>query len=448
MTGLIGWWPLHENSGSTAYDLSGNGNHGSLSGGVTTGVAGKGGLTGYSFDGGSGFVNWSDGGHVESKAPPVSISLWAYFPSGSQGPYSLFSQQDDGGNTVLVMLGDRAGEDKVKFSIYDDNDTWVDLPGGNIEEGWMHITAVWKPDQTMQIFVDGKKKGEASTTAGTVDTSDPIGEQVLGIYDYGGSNEAYFNGKISDVRIYNRVLSSVEVQQLYEWGNGDYARPVDSSDSSAVSRWSFDGDTTDSWGSNDGTDNTSAGFVSGVRGQAKAFDGSDDYVVLQSSSGVDGKGGHTISSWVNLNSVDEEDIFGKWGSDSSNKSYLLMVYDPGSGPNVRGHVHDGANSYVVDAGDAVKTNGWYHVAQVWDGKKLYVYTNGRMSNSISADISLASSSKDPHIGHRGYNASSHLDGSIDEIRFYNRALSPSEVFELYRWGTGGRDLRKFTVNSR
>ena len=51
MTGLVGWWPLNEYSGSTAYDLSGNDNHGSLNSGVTQGVAGKGGLTSYSFDG-------------------------------------------------------------------------------------------------------------------------------------------------------------------------------------------------------------------------------------------------------------------------------------------------------------------------------------------------------------------------------------------------------------
>ncbi len=41
--GLVGHWPLHTDGG-TAPDLSGNGNHGSVTG--TTRVSGKGGLTG------------------------------------------------------------------------------------------------------------------------------------------------------------------------------------------------------------------------------------------------------------------------------------------------------------------------------------------------------------------------------------------------------------------
>jgi hypothetical protein len=56
VTGLIGWWPLHESSGK-AKDLSGNGNDGALNNGVRQGVAGKGGLTAYSFDGKDEYVD-------------------------------------------------------------------------------------------------------------------------------------------------------------------------------------------------------------------------------------------------------------------------------------------------------------------------------------------------------------------------------------------------------
>lgn len=49
MTGLIGWWPLHEKTGRSN-DLSGNENHGSNNSPIH-GIAGKGGLTAYSFNG-------------------------------------------------------------------------------------------------------------------------------------------------------------------------------------------------------------------------------------------------------------------------------------------------------------------------------------------------------------------------------------------------------------
>lgn len=73
MTGLIGWWPLHEDSGR-ASDLSGNGNHGTLSGGVTQGVAGRGGLTAYSFDGVDGEVALP----AQTLGNSFTVALWVY----------------------------------------------------------------------------------------------------------------------------------------------------------------------------------------------------------------------------------------------------------------------------------------------------------------------------------------------------------------------------------
>ncbi|MFT4892883.1 MAG: hypothetical protein ACI8Z7_000672 [Candidatus Nanohaloarchaea archaeon] len=87
--GLIGWWPLHENSGR-ANDLSGNGNHGSLNGSLTQGSAGKGGLVAYKFDGSDDYVSISP----TLKDPEFSVSLWVYI--GSESSRNIcFSQGGD-----------------------------------------------------------------------------------------------------------------------------------------------------------------------------------------------------------------------------------------------------------------------------------------------------------------------------------------------------------------
>ena len=92
MTGLVGWWPLNEDSGNTAYDLSGNGNHGSLNGGITQGVVGKGGLTSYSFDGNDDYVDVGDSAFNLSEA--ISLSVW--IKPDSLGQQAIISKTQGG----------------------------------------------------------------------------------------------------------------------------------------------------------------------------------------------------------------------------------------------------------------------------------------------------------------------------------------------------------------
>jgi hypothetical protein len=41
-----------------------------------------------------------------------------------------------------------------------------------------------------------------------------------------------------------------------------------------------------------------------------------------------------------------------------------------------------------------------------------------------------------------------MDGLIDDVRIYDRALEPWEIHEIYRWGTRGRDLRPDLVRKK
>jgi hypothetical protein len=41
-----------------------------------------------------------------------------------------------------------------------------------------------------------------------------------------------------------------------------------------------------------------------------------------------------------------------------------------------------------------------------------------------------------------------FEGKLDDPRLYSRPLKSHEVFQLYQWGTRGRDMRKLTVNAR
>jgi hypothetical protein len=91
---------------------------------------------------------------------------------------------------------------------------------------------------------------------------------------------------------------------------------------------------------------------------------------------------------------------------------------------------------------------WTHLAGTFDGEKLKLYENGSETDSVSTNFTFDNSSLGDAIFGTHPTAERHYKGLIDDVRIYNRALSPNEVFQLYQWGTKGRDMRKLTVNAR
>ncbi len=76
--------------------------------------------------------------------------------------------------------------------------------------GWRHVAATWSPT-TQQLFLDGTLVGSASSFTAAYDDRDIIvgaDEQQLGQFDF------FFDGILDDVRIYNRVLTQLEVTML------------------------------------------------------------------------------------------------------------------------------------------------------------------------------------------------------------------------------------------
>lgn len=70
---------------------------------------------------------------------------------------------------------------------------------------------------------------------------------------------------------------------------------------------------------------------------------------------------------------------------------------------------------------------WYHFAVTYDGKTMKVYINGELENEQPNAIPIAQSEADLVIG-KGF------DGGIDEVGFYNRALTEDEIVILMEEG--------------
>jgi hypothetical protein len=99
------------------------------------------------------------------------------------------------------------------------------------------------------------------------------------------------------------------------------------------------------------------------------------------------------------------------------------------GFNTNSAVNDGCG---VFSNTHVSLNTWYHVVGVYDGAFL-IYINGKLDNSVEHTGTIDTNDSDLILG--GYYSTGNLiDGTLDDVRIYNRALSATEIKQLYNAG--------------
>jgi Concanavalin A-like lectin/glucanases superfamily len=97
---------------------------------------------------------------------------------------------------------------------------------------------------------------------------------------------------------------------------------------------------------------------------------------------------------------------------------------------------DGASELQLSSASSYVVNKWQHVAGVYDSstQKMYVYLNGKLDGVT--DYTLGPRNSNTVIAQIGSMGAAYyfMDGLIDDVRAYNRALAPAEIQQLYSAG--------------
>jgi hypothetical protein len=159
-------------------------------------------------------------------------------------------------------------------------------------------------------------------------------------------------------------------------------------------------------------------------GWAMDFDGTDDYVgteLTRSSIGTDA----TFTAWVYLT----EDIgvympiFGIYNYTSGGWNFFIGK----NTSNLTLGVEDG--NYTSNTGLDLIVGEWQHVTYVREGTTGRTYLNGVPSSST---FTVSAPDEGPiSIGWEQQNSTWRWKGNIDDARAYSRALSASEITDLY-----------------
>ncbi|RLJ02329.1 MAG: hypothetical protein DRP11_03150, partial [Candidatus Aenigmatarchaeota archaeon] len=172
--------------------------------------------------------------------------------------------------------------------------------------------------------------------------------------------------------------------------------------------------------------------VYGKFGKALEFDGVDDYVDCGNNSSLNIINELTIETWIKQNTMTGPTfryIIGR-GTNYVNESYL-MQYDP-SNNYWRFGIYDGTNFY--EAVTEANQNIWKHLVGVFNGTSVKIYVNGIKKYETTFSATHIIVDPDKHVFVGGHTSGRYFNGTIDEVRIWNRALSPEEINASYHAG--------------
>lgn len=198
-------------------------------------------------------------------------------------------------------------------------------------------------------------------------------------------------------------------------------------------------------------------WVSSQYGRALDFDGSDDSVRTKAISV--GVSKLTVSAWINVRSSATASIAGLWeGGAGEVFSWVVNIsrfaaYDIG----LFTFVNSSSFPNAFTSGNAFANSVWSNVVVAYDGTKavntdrVSIFVNGNkiasllfnQTSSGNFPTSLPATFIPLWIGAQQNTATRTVDGQLDDVRIYNRALSEPEIKLLAsRPGIGLRPQRR------
>ena len=435
--GLVSWWPGEGN----ANDIVGA-NNGTLVNGASfaPGIVGQ----AFSFDGISGYVRIADSPSlhftnamtVEAWVYPTSlganqavVSKWDLTVPGAQKGYTTWVQPD--GLIGLGVCDDGycwQGAGQASATVVSTNP----LPANQ----WTHFAATYD-GSALRIYVNGVYENQTAYTNGMFPGT---GDLRLGCaVPNGGAGVLYpFAGRIDEPSLYNRALSSAEIQAIFAAGSAGKCEPgaCVSPPLGLVSWWPGEGDANDIVGTNSGTLSGGVTFTNGEVGQAFSVNGTTQGVIIP-YSGTLAASNYSVEAWVKPLAQ----VSGGIGQDlvvGQDYGWQLVARTGTSGVSIAFlFATSPVSFYSVVSASNIPLGQFSHLVGTWDGTTLRLYVNGVLNAQNVPGASPVDSGYPFCIG-GFYNSGQYFNGLIDEISYYGRALSGGEAQTLYNAGSAGK----------
>ncbi len=460
--GLVGLWSLDgkDISGTTAYNRAPTG---TTSGTLTNGPKAAVGKIGQalSFDGADDYVIVPDHTAVQNIWDSGgTISMWIYPRTCGESnagfwfskvKYTIFSYNLSGNTCGLEFnVGWSASAASTA--------KWRGQLPVTLN-AWNHIVVVYDSDNISNDPIAYVNNVVYTTANGFAEITAPAGTRTSDVGDhvYVGSNSATSRAAdsvIDEARVYNRVLSASEINQLYKMGETKVNTSQNiKSTSGLVGLWSFNGPDISgttaydrSGQGNNGTITGTPAKVIGKVGQAMKFPPNGARVNAGSPAVFDNMSEFTYSTWFKTDgattvSNNHRRII---ALESTGGAFLAsLTYDTNTFNNyrIRGVIDfdtTDAQSFSQNYYPNHITE-WTHVAMTYSAitNLVKLYING-VEASYTSQVAGVGTRTDNSLGNLFIGNSNYsngaFEGSIDEARIYNKVLTATEIKQLYLMG--------------
>lgn len=207
-----------------------------------------------------------------------------------------------------------------------------------------------------------------------------------------------------------------------------------------VAYYKLDGNSNDSVGSNNGTDTSVSYSTSyGKINQGASFNGSSSYINLNNkiASGT----AITVSCWIYSLSASQAQDVTIFSNQNDTNTYGIVFSRNTATANQWGMFYgDGSGHwYTYNANYfTISANTWHHLVCTINGNVVYVYLDGTqvINYSGGANVNFTNSNNFTLGLDSAHTAGRYFNGYIDEVGIWSRALSSTEVSQLYNGGAG------------
>ncbi|MBU0714998.1 MAG: carbohydrate binding domain-containing protein [Verrucomicrobia bacterium] len=195
----VGYWKLDEGAGTTAYDSSWRGNHGTLQGNpqwVDGQVNGA-----LSFNGSNSYVDC--GSNTSFKVSAITMEAWVYSPTTNFTGYNEIA-----GAVGAYGLPIWYNKIWIHLNTVNQGWHWCECSTALTWDGWHHVAFTYDGVNTVKCYQDG-----ILVLTDTTSSSGPLQWQWAQKLYIGQVSTGInlFKGMIDEVRIYNRPLSAEEI---------------------------------------------------------------------------------------------------------------------------------------------------------------------------------------------------------------------------------------------
>ena len=141
----------------------------------------------------------------------------------------------------------------------------------------------------------------------------------------------------------------------------------------------------------------------------------------------------TVSAWIKT--ADSDGFWNRIADKDWRNGYCLSLGGDYKGKSHRGKLQFECSKGYIESNRVLNDNQWHHVAATYDGHVVHCYVDGADKNHpVEKPGPLGKTTWDLWIGNSevDYGTGEFLgfDGRIDEVRIYNRPLSPAEIKAL------------------